>query len=92
MTLAYAVHRLDGLVSPANAAYSASELEFQLKNSGAKALFTVRQAIPNSVYKPANACQKVYAPPRNVAASCKRCRNPEQSNLHPGDAQRVFRG
>jgi acyl-CoA synthetase (AMP-forming)/AMP-acid ligase II len=58
MTLAYAVHRLDGLVSPANAAYSASELEFQLKNSGAKALFTVRQAIPNSVYKPANACQK----------------------------------
>jgi acyl-CoA synthetase (AMP-forming)/AMP-acid ligase II len=41
MTLAYAVHRLDGIVSPANAAYSASELEFQLKNSGAKALFTV---------------------------------------------------
>jgi len=41
MTLAYAVHRLDGLVSPANAAYSVSELEYQLKNSGAKALFTV---------------------------------------------------
>ncbi len=41
MTLAYAVHRLDGVVSPANAAYSASELEFQLKNSRAKALFTV---------------------------------------------------
>lgn len=41
MTLAYAVHRLSGIASPANAAYSASELEFQLKNSGAKALFTV---------------------------------------------------
>lgn len=41
MTLAYAVHRLDGIVTPANAAYSASELEFQLKNSRAKALFTV---------------------------------------------------
>jgi hypothetical protein len=41
MTLSYAVHRLSGVVSPANAAYSASELEFQLKNSGATALFTV---------------------------------------------------
>ncbi|RDW62156.1 putative phenylacetyl-CoA ligase [Coleophoma cylindrospora] len=40
MTLAYAVHRLSGIVSPANAAYSASELEFQLKSAGAKALFT----------------------------------------------------
>lgn len=40
MTLAYAVHELGGLVSPANAQYSAAELEFQLKSSGAKALFT----------------------------------------------------
>jgi hypothetical protein len=43
MTLAYATHRLSGVASPANAAYSAAELEFQLKNSGAKALFTVCQ-------------------------------------------------
>jgi hypothetical protein len=41
MTLAYAVHELSGMVTPANAAYSAPELEFQLKNSGAMALFTV---------------------------------------------------
>ncbi|KUJ09310.1 amp dependent CoA ligase-like protein [Mollisia scopiformis] len=40
MTLAYAVHRLSGIATPANAAYSDSELEFQLKSSGAKALFT----------------------------------------------------
>ncbi|KAF4628656.1 hypothetical protein G7Y89_g9495 [Cudoniella acicularis] len=40
MTLAYAVHRLSGIASPANAAYSASELEFQLKNSSSTALFT----------------------------------------------------
>ncbi|KAH7312116.1 hypothetical protein BKA65DRAFT_610189 [Rhexocercosporidium sp. MPI-PUGE-AT-0058] len=40
MTLAYAVHRLNGIATPANAAYSASELEFQLKSSGATALFT----------------------------------------------------
>lgn len=38
--LAWATHRLGGIQTPANAAYSASELEYQLKNSGAKALFT----------------------------------------------------
>lgn len=42
MTLAYAVHRLSGICSPANAAYSAAELDFQLKSSGSKCLFTVR--------------------------------------------------
>lgn len=31
---------MGGIQTPANAAYSASELEYQLKNSGAKALFT----------------------------------------------------
>ena len=45
MTLAYAVHRLNGIATPANAAYSASELEFQLKSSGAKALFTVSSVV-----------------------------------------------
>jgi acyl-coenzyme A synthetase/AMP-(fatty) acid ligase len=38
--LAWATHRLGGIQSPANAAYSASELEYQLKDSGAKCLFT----------------------------------------------------
>jgi hypothetical protein len=41
MTLAYAIHRLSGVATPANAAYSAPELDFQLKSSGAKALVTV---------------------------------------------------
>jgi acyl-coenzyme A synthetase/AMP-(fatty) acid ligase len=36
----HAVHRLSGIVSPANVAYSAQDLEHQLKSSGAKALFT----------------------------------------------------
>jgi ribosome assembly protein SQT1 len=40
LPLAWATHRLGGIQSPANAAYSATELEYQLKNSGAKALFT----------------------------------------------------
>jgi long-subunit acyl-CoA synthetase (AMP-forming) len=40
LPLAWATHRLGGVQSPANAAYSAGELEYQLKNSGAKCLFT----------------------------------------------------
>jgi long-subunit acyl-CoA synthetase (AMP-forming) len=34
------VHRLSGIVTPASAAYSASDLEHQLRSSGVKALFT----------------------------------------------------
>lgn len=40
MPLSWAVHQLGGLVSPANAAYSAAELKYQLLDSKAKALFT----------------------------------------------------
>ena len=40
MTLNWAVHSLSGISSPANAAYSEAELVYQLKSSGAKALFT----------------------------------------------------
>ncbi|KAF5003684.1 hypothetical protein FDECE_9769 [Fusarium decemcellulare] len=36
----HSVHRLNGIVSPASAAYSAPELEHQLRSSGANALFT----------------------------------------------------
>jgi len=38
--ISWAIHRLDGISSPANAAYSASELSFQLKSSRAKCIFT----------------------------------------------------
>jgi acyl-CoA synthetase (AMP-forming)/AMP-acid ligase II len=40
LTLAWAVHRLGGILSCVNASYNASELEYQLKDSGAKAVFT----------------------------------------------------
>ncbi|KAI1212665.1 acetyl-CoA synthetase-like protein [Annulohypoxylon truncatum] len=40
MMSTFAVHRLSGIVTPANAMYSAAELEHQLKSSGAKALIT----------------------------------------------------
>ncbi|EFQ26604.1 AMP-binding enzyme [Colletotrichum graminicola] len=36
----HAIHRLSGIVTPASAAYSAQELEHQLRSSNAKALFT----------------------------------------------------
>lgn len=40
LTLAWAVHRIGGILTCVNAAYSANELEYQLKDSGAKAIFT----------------------------------------------------
>ena len=39
-TLSWATHRLSGVVSPANATYSANELAHQLKSSGSRVLFT----------------------------------------------------
>ena len=38
--MSWAIHRLSGISSPANAAYSRFELVHQLKSSGCKALFT----------------------------------------------------
>lgn len=40
LTLAWGVHRLGGVLTAANAAYGVDEVEFQLKDSGAKACFT----------------------------------------------------
>lgn len=40
LVLAWAVHRLGGILTCVNAAYNAHELEYQLKDSGAKAIFT----------------------------------------------------
>lgn len=40
LTAAFATHYLNGIVSPANAAYNADELTYQMKSAGAKAIFT----------------------------------------------------
>lgn len=40
LTLAWATHRIGGIQTPANAAYTVQELEHQLRDSGAKCLFT----------------------------------------------------
>jgi acyl-CoA synthetase (AMP-forming)/AMP-acid ligase II len=41
MTLNWAVHKNNGVSSPANAAYNADELAYQLTNSGSQSIFTV---------------------------------------------------
>jgi acyl-CoA synthetase (AMP-forming)/AMP-acid ligase II len=40
LQIPYAIHRLSGICSPANAAYSVPELAHQLTSSGVKVLFT----------------------------------------------------
>ncbi len=40
MTVIWATHRISGIASPANAAYSVPELVHQLRSSSAKVLFT----------------------------------------------------
>ncbi|KJY01421.1 phenylacetyl-CoA ligase like protein [Zymoseptoria brevis] len=40
LTLGWAVHRIGGILTCANAAYNGSELEYQFRDSGAKAIFT----------------------------------------------------
>ncbi|KAL8762842.1 MAG: hypothetical protein Q9184_001228 [Pyrenodesmia sp. 2 TL-2023] len=55
LTLSWAIHRLSGISSPANAAYSLTELEHQLRSSGAKALFTCQPLLPIAL-KAASKC------------------------------------
>ncbi|GKU20635.1 4-coumarate-- ligase 7 [Fusarium langsethiae] len=45
----HAIHRVDGIVTPASSAHSASELEHQLRSSGAKALFTCAPLLSTAV-------------------------------------------
>lgn len=46
MGLSWAVHRVNGISSPANAMYNAEELTHQLMTSKCKALFTVQSLLP----------------------------------------------
>ncbi|KAL8899366.1 MAG: hypothetical protein Q9207_006235 [Kuettlingeria erythrocarpa] len=62
LTLSWAIHRLSGISSPANAAYSLTELEHQLRSSGAKALFTCQPLLPLAL----EAASKCNIPKRRV--------------------------
>ncbi|KAI1803857.1 acetyl-CoA synthetase-like protein [Daldinia bambusicola] len=55
MMSTFAVHRLSGIVTPANAMYSAAELEHQLKSAGVKALITCIPLLDTAL-KAARAC------------------------------------
>ncbi|PVH90340.1 acetyl-CoA synthetase-like protein [Periconia macrospinosa] len=49
MVLGWAVHRLNGILTPASAAYSARELEHQLRDSRSKAIFTCDSLLPIAI-------------------------------------------
>ncbi|CAF3581295.1 hypothetical protein FGSG_05761 [Fusarium graminearum PH-1] len=62
ITPIYGVHRLSGIVTPANAAYSVDELTHQLKASGAKALFTCTPLLETAL----EASKNVGIPEENI--------------------------
>ncbi|OAL27098.1 hypothetical protein AYO22_03729 [Fonsecaea multimorphosa] len=62
-TLSWAVHRMDGVVTPANALYSVSELTYQLKHSGAKCPFASAPQLETALQaasKPGISRKRVY--------------------------------
>ncbi|EME45194.1 hypothetical protein DOTSEDRAFT_71047 [Dothistroma septosporum NZE10] len=66
LTLAWAVHRVGGILTCVNAAYNASELEYQLNDSGAKAIFTclpLLQTAKDGVKKSKMKDGKIYIMP-----------------------------
>lgn len=64
MTVAYAAHRLSGIVTPANVAYTVEELSHQLKSSGSKAIFTCSSLLANAL----QAAELTGIPRKNVYA------------------------
>ncbi|EHY56942.1 hypothetical protein HRR83_001983 [Exophiala dermatitidis] len=62
MTLNWAIHRLNGVSSPANAAYNADELRYQLTNSGSKVLFTVMPLLQTAL----DAAAKANIPRKHI--------------------------
>ncbi len=71
MTLNWAIHRLNGISSPANASYSAEELMHQLKNSGSTVLFTCVPLLPVAL----EAASKAGIPTERIYL----CELPEQA-------------
>lgn len=66
LTLGWAVHRIGGILTCVNAAYSPSELEYQMNDSGAKAIFTclpLLQTAKDGVKKSKMPNDKIYILP-----------------------------
>lgn len=66
MTLNWAIHRNNGISSPANAAYNADELAYQLENSGSTAIFTVLPLLEIAV-----AAAKIVGIPKERVYLCE---------------------
>ena len=62
MTLFWSIHRLNAIVTPANAAYSTTELAYQLENAGATCLFTCVPLLPTAL----EAAKKVKIPSNRI--------------------------
>lgn len=62
LSVSWAVHKLGGVLTAANAAYSSSEIEFQLQHSGAKAIFTCLPLLATTK----DACAKVGIPTERI--------------------------
>lgn len=62
MTLNWAIHRLNGISSPANASYSSDELAHQLQDAGCVALFTSALLLPVAI----PAAQKAGIPQERI--------------------------
>ncbi|KIX92000.1 uncharacterized protein Z520_12271 [Fonsecaea multimorphosa CBS 102226] len=71
MSLTWAIHRINGVSSPANAAYSAEELRHQLTDSGAKVLFTVMPLLQTALEAAVKA-----GIPRNRVYICEMANDP----------------
>lgn len=89
MPLLYGVHRLSGVVTTANAAYSASELEYQLKTSKAKALVTV--CCSERDYNEPVTNYIVCTAPRYRSRGSQTGRNSHQQDIHLGNGERFLR-
>jgi long-subunit acyl-CoA synthetase (AMP-forming) len=62
LPLAWAIHRLGGISTPANAAFNAAELQYQLDNAGAKCIFTCTPLLTTAL----EAAEKVGIPKNRI--------------------------
>jgi acyl-CoA synthetase (AMP-forming)/AMP-acid ligase II len=62
LPVAWAIHRLNGIVTPANPAYTVDELAYQLKSAGAKALSTCIPLLSTAI----KAADKVGIPRKHI--------------------------
>lgn len=76
-TITWGTHWCGGVISPANPAYTVDELAFQLKDSGAKALITTAEFLPNAK----EACKKVGISENFIALAGEK-RDPEARIKH----------